>query len=150
MQFQARNHGRWLFLRTLQNELRPNHANVRVKHTARITRPAVARPAVYFAYSRASAIPPTPAMAKKTVPITSSHRRCRICANVRPVARTALMAAFTRRLRPAMLRTTRNAIPTFRKLEIWLTASILTASGATMSANTVGGEPFRRSWHQIV
>jgi hypothetical protein len=36
----------------------------------------------------------------------------------RAVARTADMAAFSRRLRPAMSRTTRNATPTFRKLEI--------------------------------
>ena len=60
------------------------------------------------------------------------------------------MAAFTRRLRPAMSRTTRNATPIFRKLEIWLTVSILTASGSYNDANTIGGEPFRRSSHQMM
>src|SRR3974390_2088615 len=53
----------WLFRRTLQNELRPNHANVRVKQTAIASRPAVACPVVYFAYSRVSATPPMAAMA---------------------------------------------------------------------------------------
>jgi len=49
-----------------------------------------------------------------------------------------------------MSRTTRNAIPAFRKLEIWLTVSILTASGSYNDPNTIGGEPFRRGSHQIM
>lgn len=53
-----------------------------------------------------------------------------MCPSVRAVALTALMAAFTLRLRPAMPRATRNTAPTFRKLESWLTASILTAPGS--------------------
>ena len=65
------------------------------------------------------------------------------------MARTALMAAFTRGLRPAMFRTTRNTAPIFRKLETWLTASILTARGATMTQTCRGGEPFQGRWHLI-
>src|SRR4029077_8386985 len=54
-------------------------------------------------------------------------------ANDRAVARTADIAALTRRLRLAMSRTTRNATPTFRKLEICPTSSILTVLGVTMT-----------------
>ncbi len=61
------------FCLTLQNELTPNHANVTVKQIATTTRPTPARPAWYFAYSCAEAIPPLPAINKKTSPVTSSH-----------------------------------------------------------------------------
>jgi hypothetical protein len=45
--------------------------------------------------------------------------------------------------RPAM----RVAAPNFRAAEMWLTASILTASGATMTQLSRGGEPFPRPGH---
>jgi hypothetical protein len=45
--------------------------------------------------------------------------------------------------RPAM----RVAAPNFRAAEMWLTVSILTASGATMTQLSRGGEPFPRPGH---
>jgi len=65
------------------------------------------------------------------------------------VARTAFMAAFTRRLRPAMSRNTRNATPIFRKLDGSFTASILSACSATMAQTRCYGEPFGRARHLI-
>lgn len=70
-------------------------------------------------------------------------------AKERAVARTAFISALARRLRPAMSRTTRNPTPIFRKLDNSLTASILTAYGATMTQSCRHGEPFRAVWHLI-
>src|ERR1700722_1522020 len=62
-----------LFLRTRQNELRPNQPNARVKPAATATRPAVVWPAVYFVYWRTSAARPDSAITRNTTPVTSSH-----------------------------------------------------------------------------
>ena len=53
--------------------------------------------------------------------------------NDRPVARTPLSAALSVRLRPACSPAARATTPNFRKAETVFTASILTASGATMT-----------------
>jgi len=77
------------FCRTLQNELTPNHANVKVKQIATTTRPSPARPASYFAYSRAAANPPLVAITRKISPVTSSHNWC----STRPKARVVAVTA---------------------------------------------------------
>ena len=62
-----------LFFLTLQNELTPNQANVKVKQVATTTRPNPVFPASYFENSCARAIPPLAAITRKTRPVTSSH-----------------------------------------------------------------------------
>jgi hypothetical protein len=140
-----------LFFFTLQNELTPNHAKASVKPTAIRTRPAVARPASYFSYSRASAKAPNTAMDRNTAPVTSSHNTCATCPNDRAVARAPCRTAFQTRPRAACsvnsCPATRVAAPNFRAAEMWFTASILTASGATMAQLSRGGEPFPRPEH---
>ncbi len=73
MQRHQPRHYRRPFCLTLQNELTPNQANVTVKQIATTTPRNPARPAAYFAYSRADSIPPIAAIPRKTTPITSNQ-----------------------------------------------------------------------------
>jgi hypothetical protein len=67
------NHCRSVFRFDLQNELIPNQPNVTVKAAATASRDAVAFPASYFKYSRTRVTAPKTAIARKSVPVTSSH-----------------------------------------------------------------------------
>jgi hypothetical protein len=63
------------------------------------------------------------------------------------VVETALVAARTIRLRLACCAATCATTPNFRAVETLLTASILTASGATMAQACAAIEPFRGGGH---
>ena len=120
-------------LLTFQNELMPNQANVTVKQIATATRPKPTRPAWYFVYSCARAIPPLAAITRKTRPVTSSHNWCATRPKARALVAAAFPAARRVRLRPACCLATRATTPNFRAAETLLTPSILTACGATMA-----------------
>jgi hypothetical protein len=107
---------------TLQNELTPNHANIKVKQSAAATRPTPARPASYLAYSFAEATPPLAAINRKISPVTSSHNWCAIRPKARAVVETALVMARTVRLRLACCLATRATTPSFCAVEIFVTA----------------------------
>jgi len=91
------------------------------------------------------------AIRRKKNPITSSHNWCNARPNDRAVVRTPFMTALRVRLRPACRPATCATTPNFRKVETLLTASILTASGATMTqrSGAATGEPFRLRRHPI-
>jgi hypothetical protein len=110
-----------LFFRTFQNELTPKYPNVKQKHAAITSRPGPVIPAAYFAHSRLKAIPPMPAIARKTNPITSCHSWCRIRPKDLAVARTAFALARPQRLRPACCAATRAPTPSF-----WVKVSLPT------------------------
>ena len=84
-------------------------------------------------YSRTPAAAPKTAIDKKTVPVTSSHKACIARPNDRTVVMAAPVSALNRRLRPACSRTTRAAVPNFRRVETEITASILTAPNDRMT-----------------
>jgi hypothetical protein len=90
-------------------------------------------------------------MNRKTVPVTSSHKTWATCPNDRVVARAPCSTAPQARLRTACsvnsCPATRVAAPNLRAAEMWFTASILTASGATMAQLSRGSEPFPRPGH---
>jgi hypothetical protein len=122
-----------LFRRARQKELTPNQPNVRVKQTARITRPEPVLPASNFAYSRAKAKPPIPAKLRNTKPVTSSHRIPSTRAKEAAVTRNPRKPAAIQRLWPACCAAKRPAIraamPIFRTVETLITRCILTVSG---------------------
>jgi hypothetical protein len=108
--------------RTRQNELTPNHANKAAKAIASPTRPNPALPAAYFAYSRATAIPPLAAMSRKMQPIASSHKSCNAPPAARAAVETLRPKARTIRLLPACRLATRATTPIFCAAETLLTA----------------------------
>ncbi len=78
-------------------------------------------------------MPPNTAIARNTVPVTSSHNWCAASPKDRAAVRTPLITALNVRLRPACCPATRATTPSFRKAETLFTASILTARGDTMA-----------------
>jgi SAM-dependent methyltransferase len=109
-----------------------------VKQTVIAIRLAVVCPAAYRIDSRTAAAPPKTAIARNTVPVTSSHNWCAARPNDRAVVRAPLITALTVRLRDACCPATRATTPSFRMAETLFTASILTACGDTMT------QPIRR------
>ncbi len=140
-------HPRWPFLRAFQNELSPNQANVTVQQIAIAKRLLPEPPAWYFSYSLNVALAKPRAKMRKISPVTSSHSWCAARPRDRPVVRTPLITALKVRLRPACSPATRATTPNLRNVETLLTASILTAFGATMAQRRETSEPFPRRWH---
>lgn len=140
-------YGRWLFLRTLQNELSPNQANASVKQLAIASRPGEVREVEYFMYSRTRAVPPKIAIVKNSVPVTSSQSWCAARVNERSVVFTPLITAFTVRLRPARSPATRATTPNFRKAETLLTILDFNSLRRYNDPTLASGEPFGESWH---
>jgi hypothetical protein len=66
-------------------------------------------------------MPPNAAIARNTVPVTSSHNWCAARPKDRVVVRTPLITAVNVRLRPACCPATRATTPSFLRVETLLT-----------------------------
>jgi hypothetical protein len=126
-------HCRWRFLRARRKELTPNQAKATVKQAEIARRLEVVSSARYLAYSRTSVVAPKRAIARNKVPVTSNQSWCAAWPKERRVAFVPLQMAFNVRFRPACRLATRAATPSFCRFETLVTASILSASGATVT-----------------